>query len=135
MATIWSPRARTDRWLEVEIAACAAWAELGAVPRDAVEKIRAASYSLEEMAVFEAETQHDVTAFLRSVQKSLGPEGRYVHYGLTSSDVVDTGLALQIVAACDVLDAELARLLTTLECLAVRHRDTLAIGRTHGVHA
>src|SRR3990172_2410993 len=135
MGRVWSPENKTDKWLLVEIAACEAWAEMGVVPKDALEKIRKARYDLKRMAEFEAQTQHDVTAFLLSVAESLGEESRFVHLGMTSYDIVDTGLALQVIEAADILDKDIAGLLEVLEGRAVDFRDTPMIGRPHGVHA
>ena len=135
MARIWSAENRLDKWLAIEVAVCEAWAELGAVPREALPKIRQARYDMALMAALEAETQHEVTAFLRSVAPSVGPEARFIHLGLTSSDVMDTGLAMQMVDACAVLREDVLGLLSVLERQAVAHRSTLMIGRTHGVHA
>ncbi len=135
MARIWSTENRLDKWLAIEIAVCEAWAELGVVPREALPRLRQAKYDLGRMAELEAETQHEVTAFLRSVAPSVGPEARYIHLGLTSSDVMDTGLALQIVDACAILREDVQNLLSVLERQAVAHRSTIMIGRTHGVHA
>ncbi len=135
MARIWSAENRLDKWLAIEIAVCEAWAELGVVPREALPRIRQAKYDLVRMAELEAETQHEVTAFLRSVAPSVGPEARFIHLGLTSSDVMDTGLAMQMVDACAVLHDDLVGLLGVLERQALTHRSTIMIGRTHGVHA
>ena len=135
MGRVWSPENKTDKWLLVEIAACEAWAAMGVVPKDALEKIRKARYDLKRMSEFEAQTQHDVTAFLLSVAESLGDESRFVHLGMTSYDIVDTGLALQVIEAADILDKDIAGLLEVLERRAVEFRDTPMIGRTHGVHA
>lgn len=136
MAAIWTDEAKYRRWLDVEVAACEAWAELGVIPREAAEKIRRdASFDLGKIDEYLAITHHDVTAFLRSVADSLGEEGRYVHYGLTSSDVWDTATALQLRDASDILLADIDALLVVLERQARAHRDTLCVGRTHGVHA
>lgn len=135
MARVWSAENRLDKWLAIEIAACEAWAELGVVPREALPTIRQARYDMKRMAELELETQHEVTAFLRSVAPSVGAEARFIHLGLTSSDVMDTGLALQMVDAAALLREDLERLLAALERQAVAHRSTLEIGRTHGVHA
>ncbi len=135
MGRVWSAENKTDKWLLVEIAACEAWAAMGVVPKDALEKIRKARYDLKRMSEFEAQTQHDVTAFLLSVAESLGDESRFVHLGMTSYDIVDTGLALQVIEAADILDKDIAGLLEVLERRAVEFRDTPMIGRTHGVHA
>lgn len=136
MAAIWSDEAKYRRWLDVEIAACEAWAELGQIPREAAEKIRRdAKFDVAKINEYLAITHHDVTAFLRSVADSLGEEGRYVHFGLTSSDVWDTATALQLRDASDILLADIDALLAVLERQARAHRDTLCVGRTHGVHA
>ena len=135
MARIWSAENRLDKWLAIEIAVCEAWAELGVVPREALPKIRQARYDVVRMAQLEEETQHEVTAFLRSVAPSVGAEARFIHLGLTSSDVMDTGLALQMVDACAILQDDLENLVRVLERQAMAHRSTLMIGRTHGVHA
>ncbi len=135
MKTVWSAENRLDKWLAIEIAACEAWAEIGEVPREALDKIRAATYDMELMTRLEEETQHELTAFLRSVAPSVGAESRFIHLGLTSSDVMDTGLALQMVDAAKLLRQDLIALLEVLEQQALRHKLTLMIGRTHGVHA
>jgi adenylosuccinate lyase len=136
MAAVWSDRARFQRWLDVEIAACDAWADLGRIPREAAARIRRnARFDLEKVNEYLAITHHDVTAFLRSVADSLGEEGRYVHFGLTSSDVWDTATGLQLRDASDLLLKGIDSLLAVLERQARAHRDTLCAGRTHGVHA
>lgn len=136
MAAIWSDEAKFQRWLDVEIAACEAWAELGEIPAEAAEKIRRnARFDLDKINEYLAVTHHDVTAFLQSVADSLGEESRYVHYGLTSSDVWDTATALQLRDACDLLLEDIDALSAVLERQAVKYRDTLCAGRTHGVHA
>ncbi|MEP7216035.1 MAG: adenylosuccinate lyase [Anaerolineaceae bacterium] len=136
MAALWSDQAKFQRWLDVEVAACEAWADLGQIPKEAAEKIRRdASFSVDKINEYIAITHHDVTAFLRSVAESLGEEGRYVHFGLTSSDVWDTATGLQLRDACDLLLVDIDRLSAVLERQAVRYRDTLCAGRTHGVHA
>ena len=136
MAELWSDEARLRRWLEVELAAVDAWAALGVVPEEDARAIRErASFSVERVAELERETRHDVAAFVRCVAGSVGPAGRWVHHGLTSSDVVDTALALQLRDAVDLLLGGLERLLAAVKRLALAHRDTLMVGRTHGVHA
>ncbi|MCL4368634.1 MAG: adenylosuccinate lyase [Actinobacteria bacterium] len=135
MSRVWSQQNKTDKWLMVEIAACEAWAELGAVPKEALPKICGARYDLKRMAEIEAKTQHDVTAFLGSVAESLGEESRFVHLGLTSYDIVDTGLSLQVKEAAEILDKDIAAYLEVLEQQAITHKHTLVVGRTHGVHA
>ncbi|HEX3641700.1 MAG TPA: adenylosuccinate lyase, partial [Ktedonobacteraceae bacterium] len=93
MADIWSNTHKADKWLQVELLACEGWAREGVIPQDAMEKIRQARYNAQRMQEIEQETHHDVISFLRSIQEQLGPEGRLIHLGLTSSDVLDTGLA------------------------------------------
>jgi adenylosuccinate lyase len=137
MARIWSDEGKLARWLEVELAALDAWAALGAVPADAAAEIRerAVSPSAERVAEIEERTQHDVAAFVDAVGEQLGPVGRWFHYGLTSSDVVDTALSLQLQAAGRLVLDELERALSVVIARAEEHRGTLMIGRTHGVHA
>ena len=136
MAALWSDQAKFQRWLDVEVAACDAWAELGQIPAGAAAKIhRDAGFDVSKINEYIAITHHDVTAFLRSVAESLGEEGRYVHFGLTSSDVWDTATGLQLRDACDLLLKDIDGLSAVLEKQAVRYRDTLCAGRTHGVHA
>ena len=136
MSAVWSEENKFQRWLDVEVAATDAWAQLGQIPQEAAQKIRRdASFDLVNIHEYIAITHHDVTAFLRSVQESLGGEGRYVHFGLTSSDVWDTATALQLRDACDLLLEDLDDLSRVVERQAQAHRDTLCTGRTHGVHA
>ena len=136
MSAVWDDQNKFQRWLDVEVAACEAWAELGQIPAEAAAKIRRdARFDLAKIHEYIAITHHDVTAFLRSVAESLGEEGRYVHFGLTSSDVWDTATALQLRDACDLLLKGIDGLSAVLERQAVAHRDTLCTGRTHGVHA
>ncbi len=136
MSAVWDDQNKFQRWLDVEVAACEAWAELGQIPAEAAAKIRRdASFDVTKIHEYIAITHHDVTAFLRSVAESLGEEGRYVHFGLTSSDVWDTATALQLRDACDLLLKGIDGLSAVLERQAVAHRDTLCTGRTHGVHA
>ncbi|HXF51906.1 MAG TPA: adenylosuccinate lyase [Dehalococcoidia bacterium] len=136
MARIWSEETKFQKWLDVELAIVDAWAEKGVVPREDAEAIRRkARFDIDAIWRYWKTTQHDVTAFLRSVADSLGPEGRWVHLGATSSDVWDTATALQLREAAELLERDLAALRETLERRAVEFKDTLCIGRTHGVHA
>jgi len=137
MAAVWSDESRLARWLEVELAALEGWAEAGAVPADAVAAIRelARSPSPKRVAELERQTQHDTAAFVDAVAEQLGPEGRWFHYGLTSSDVVDTALSLQIQEAGRLLLEGIHRALEAVAARAAEHRETICIGRTHGVHA
>lgn len=135
MAAIWSAAHKTDTWLRVELLVCEGWAREGVIPADAIEKIRKARYNAERMSEIEQETHHDVISFLRSIQEQLGPEGRFIHLGLTSSDVLDTALAVQLKEAGIVLTKALAQLLHTVEQAARQYKYTLMVGRTHGIHA
>jgi len=137
MARIWSEESKLETWLRVELAALDAWAEVGVVPEADVRAIRerAVTPSPERVAEIERVTDHDTAAFVDAAAEQLGPEGRWIHYGLTSSDVVDTALALQIQAAgrlvVDGVDAAFAAVVRRAE----EHRRTVTIGRSHGVHA
>ena len=135
MGLIWSEQNKLDKWLQVEIAVCEAWAEDGRISKSDIKKIRDSRYDLSAVDRYLQETHHDMTAFLRSLADSLGEEARFIHLGLTSSDVMDTGLSLQIKEAITILEKELGKLLSTLSSLALTHQGTLMMGRTHGVHA
>ena len=136
MAEIWSSRRKMECWLEVELAATEAWAEEGVVPREAAEAARAdASFTVEAVEERERVTDHDVAAFVDVVAASVGEHGRWVHYGLTSSDVLDTALALQLRQAGEVVLASARAFRDALVERALEHRETLCVGRTHGVHA
>ena len=135
MKKIWSDENKFDQWLKVEMAVCEGWAELGEIPREEIVKIRNASYSLNRIAECLKVTHHDMTAFLSSVAESLGEESRFIHLGLTSSDVMDTALGLQLTQAADILAKDVAELILVLEQQAVEHKYTIMMGRTHGVHA
>jgi len=137
MSAIWSDEARLARWLEVELAALEGWAETGVVPRVAVDAIRAGATvpTPERVAEIEARTHHDVAAFVDAVAEQLGAEGRWFHYGLTSSDVLDTALSLQLREAGALILDGLERAVAAVTARAEEHRRTLTIGRTHGVHA
>ncbi|HBB40516.1 MAG: adenylosuccinate lyase [Nitrospirae bacterium CG18_big_fil_WC_8_21_14_2_50_70_55] len=136
MGAIWTLENRYAKWLEVEIAACAAQAELGALPQEAVERIRErARFDVARVAELEAELHHDVIALLTCVAENVGDDARYIHQGLTSSDVLDTGLALQVRDASDLIDADLDALLAVLKRRAFEHRQTVQVGRSHGIHA
>jgi adenylosuccinate lyase len=137
MSAIWSDETKLARWLDVELAALEGWAETGVVPRDAVEAIRdrATPPAPELVAEIEVRTQHDVAAFVDAVAGRLGDEGRWFHYGLTSSDVLDTALSLQIRDAGALVLTGIERALVAVIARAEEHRGTLMIGRTHGVHA
>ena len=136
MAKIWSDKNRYNCWLEVEILADEAWAELGEIPKEDVEKIRKnAKFTVERILEIEEETRHDVVAFTRCVSESLGEEKKWVHYGLTSTDVVDTAYGYQLKQANDILRKDLADFLEIIKDKALAYKDTVCMGRTHGVHA
>ncbi len=135
MQRVWSDENKYRRWLDVELAVCEAWAEAGVIPADDMPPLRAAAYNHQRMLEIFETTRHDVTAFLRSITETLGPEGRWLHLGMTSSDMLDTGQALQMVAAADILLADLDAAVDAVREQAVRHKDTMMMGRTHGVHA
>lgn len=135
MKKVWSDESKFDKWLKVEIAVCEAWAEQGAIPREAIPKIRKASCDLKRMDEILKETHHDVTAFLKSVSESLGEESRFIHLGLTSSDIMDTALALQLVEAADIITKDIDGLIAVIKKQALEHKHTIMMGRTHGVHA
>lgn len=124
------------KWLEVEIAACEAWAEHGLIPAEALKEIKdKAAFDVERVLEIEKETRHDVIAFLTNVGEYVGDASKYIHYGMTSSDMLDTGLALQLREAADILIFDLRHLLGVLKKRALEHRDTVMIGRSHGIHA
>ena len=136
MAAVWSEKAKLGHWLEIEILVAEAWASLGAIPEEDAREIRAgAAFDLDRVEAVERVTRHDVAAFVQVVADSVGPAGRWVHFGLTSSDVLDTGLALQLRDASDLLLSALERLLGVTKRLALAHRATVMAGRTHGVVA
>ncbi len=137
MARVWSDESKLARWLEVELAALDGWASVGAVPDEAAREIRARAEAPtpERVAEIEERTQHDVAAFVDAVAEPLGPVGRWFHYGLTSSDVLDTALSLQIREAGALILEGIERTLAAVLEQAERHRRTLMMGRTHGVHA
>src|SRR5438128_6533800 len=137
MAGIWSEESKLARWLEVELAALEGWVEVGAIPADDVAEIRAKAVtpSAERVVAIERITDHDTAAFVDAVAEQLGPEGRWFHYGLTSSDVVDTALSLQIQDAGRLISKGIDRALAAVVARAEEHRHTICIGRSHGVHA
>jgi adenylosuccinate lyase len=136
MGGVWSDDAKYAKWLRVELAVCDAYGKRGLIPADAVERIRAtARVDAARILEIEAKVAHDVIAFLTNLEESIGSDSRFVHLGLTSSDVVDTALALSLVEASDRLIAGVEQLRTVLGRLARQHRDTPMVGRTHGVHA
>ncbi|MEA3442044.1 MAG: adenylosuccinate lyase [Chloroflexota bacterium] len=135
MKKIWSEENKFDQWLKVEVAVCEAWAELGEISQEDVSKIRKASYNLDRVADFLKVTHHDMTAFTSAVSESLGEESRFLHLGLTSSDVMDTALGLQLKEAAELLVQGVAELISILKNKAIKHKYTIMMGRTHGVHA
>jgi adenylosuccinate lyase len=135
MGRLWTEENKYDKWLQVELAVCEAWAERGVIPVDDLPKLRKARYNLDDIARYLPEMHHDMTVFLRSLADSLGPESRHIHVGLTSNDVWDTGLALQLIEATELLERDLRALADAVREKALEHKDTICIGRTHGVHA
>ena len=136
MGAIWSEKNKFDKWLEFEILACEALAELGEIPKDAIERIRSkASYEIERVLEIEETTNHDVIAFLTNVAEHIGNDSRYVHLGLTSSDLLDTTLACQLKEAGALLLERLAALQEAVKKRALEHKRTVMVGRSHGIHA
>ncbi|MCP4974089.1 MAG: adenylosuccinate lyase [Prochlorococcus sp.] len=135
MAQIWTDRAKYQSWLDVEVAACEANCQLGRLPQAAMEQIRQqASFEPERILEIEAEVRHDVIAFLTNVNEHVGDAGRFIHVGMTSSDVLDTGLALQLKASTALLRQELSALELAIRNLAKAHKNTVMIGRSHAIH-
>ncbi|AOP13740.1 adenylosuccinate lyase [Bacillus sp. FSL W8-0445] len=136
MAAIWTDENRFQAWLEVEILACEAWAELGVIPKEDVKVLREkASFDINRIFEIEQDTRHDVVAFTRAVSETLGEEKKWVHYGLTSTDVVDTALSYLLKQANDILLKDIERFVDILKEKAKEHKYTVMMGRTHGVHA
>ena len=136
MGKIWTDQRKFETWLEIELLACEALAELGEIPPEAVKEIRKkASFDVQKIDEIEKETKHDVIAFLTNVGESIGPLSKHLHYGLTSSDVLDTSLALLLKEASDLILQDIRQLLTVLKEKAYQYKETLMIGRSHGIHA
>ncbi len=135
MARVWSDENKFNKWLDVEIAVCEGWTELGVIPKRSMSRIKLAKCNLKRMEEILQETHHDMTAFLGSVSDSVGEDSRFIHLGMTSSDVMDTALSLQLMEAGDILLHDIKDLITVLGRLAIKHKYTVMIGRTHGVHA
>jgi len=136
MGHVWTDEARFERWLQVEIAACEAWAELGKIPKSAVSVIKKkAAFDLARIDEIEAEVKHDVIAFLTAVNEKVGKEGRFIHKGLTSSDIVDTALSLGMREAADIIISDIKDLMKVLKKQAHKYKKTPVMGRSHGVHA
>ena len=136
MGKLWDLENKYHKWLDVEIAACEAWAELGEIPRDVLRTIRKkAMFDVNKIDGIEKVVKHDVIAFLTSVAQSLGPEARFMHKGLTSSDILDTALALLMRDASDMIIKDIIELMDVLKKQAYQYKETLMIGRSHGIHA
>ena len=136
MGAIWTDENRFQKWLDVEIAVCEVHAEDGTIPTEALAEIKAkAAFTVERVNEIEKTTDHDVIAFTTNLAENIGPASRFVHYGLTSSDVVDTANALLLVDACDLLLVKVDALLEVLKRRAYEFKETPQIGRTHGIHA
>jgi adenylosuccinate lyase len=136
MAAIWAPENRFRIWFEIEAHACDAQAELGIIPKSAAEAIWArGKWDIARIDEIERETKHDVIAFTTNLAENIGPEARFVHQGMTSSDVLDTCLAVQLKQASDLLLADIEALLAVLKRRAFEHKLTLTVGRSHGIHA
>lgn len=136
MAALWSEEQQYQSWLDVELAACEAWAAIGAIPKEDVELLyKNASFDVDRIHEIEESTRHDVVAFTRAVSETLGAEKKWVHYGLTSSDVVDTALSYRLKKANELLAEKIDHMLSVLAAKAREHKRTLMMGRTHGIHA
>jgi adenylosuccinate lyase len=136
MGRLWSEKNKFQKWLDVELAVCDVHAEMGTIPREALQEIKSrARFSVQRINEIEKTTNHDVIAFTTNLAESIGPTSRFVHYGLTSSDVVDTANALLLRDACDILVQEIDAFMTVLKRRALEFKDTPQIGRTHGIHA
>jgi adenylosuccinate lyase len=136
MARIWTEENKFKAWLEVELLSCEAWSELGVIPREDVQALRAkAGFDIDRIYEIERETRHDVIAFTRAVSETVGPERKWVHYGLTSTDVVDTALGYLLLQANRILEQDILRFIDIVKEKAIAYKDTPMMGRTHGVHA
>ncbi|GAB7387775.1 adenylosuccinate lyase [Bacillaceae bacterium] len=136
MGAIWTEENKFRAWLEVELLACEAWSELGHIPKEDVALLRQkATFDIKRIHEIEAETRHDVVAFTRAVSETLGEEKKWIHYGLTSTDVVDTALSYLLRQANEILEKDLEHLIDVLKRKALEHKYTVMMGRTHGVHA
>src|SRR5918993_5058567 len=139
MAAIWSPETRFRIWFEIEAHAATAMGEFGIIPKDAAKKVwdkgKAATFDIARIDAIEAEVKHDVIAFLTHLSEIVGPEARFVHAGMTSSDVLDTCFAVQLARAADLLIADVDALLAALKRRAFEHKGTPMVGRSHGIHA
>ena len=135
MASVWSEKNKYSKWLDIELAVCEAWHKKGLIPKDDIEKLRSSSYRKDIFEETLKITKHEMTAFLKSITINLGDEGRWLHQGLTTSDVWDTSTSLQLKEAGELLYRELTTLESVLKNQAIKHKNTLMMGRTHGVHA
>jgi adenylosuccinate lyase len=135
MSAVWSAASRFDKWLRIELLTCEGWGRLGRIPKASLIRLRRAHYDARRIEALEETVGHDVIAFVSAVAETVGAEGRFLHLGLTSSDVVDTAFALQLCEAADLLHREVHALGVELRRQARRHRTTLMVGRTHGMHA
>ncbi|SFE67435.1 adenylosuccinate lyase [Paenibacillus algorifonticola] len=136
MRAIWTEENKFQAWLEVELCACEAWSELGIIPKEDVEELRKnASFNIDRIYEIEQDTRHDVIAFTRAVSETVGPERKWVHYGLTSTDVVDTAMGYLLLQANAILQKDIERFISILREKAIQYKDTPMMGRTHGVHA
>ena len=135
MKQVWSDNNKYDKWLEVELAVCEAWVEQGVIPSEDMEKLRHVRYDAGRMVTILKRTKHDMTAFLSSITEKLGPEGRWLHLGLTTQDVWDTASSLQLVEATKIIMEDIENLMGIVRDKAMTFKDTPMIGRTHGIHA
>ncbi len=135
MDHVWSDENYYNKWLQVELAVCQAWTEKGVIPAEDMVKLRQARFDFKRFNEIFARTRHDVTSFTRTLTERLGPEGRWIHLGLTSNDVKDTGLALQLKEAAELLQEDITAFRGVLKAQALKYKDTLIMGRSHGVHA
>src|SRR5436305_499368 len=136
MRALWTEQRKYEIWLQIEVLACEAMADLGQIPREDAQTIRArAKFDVAEIAEIEARTNHDVIAFLENVAQYAGPAARWMHQGLTSSDILDTTLAVQLTEACGILAEDLSALRAVIATQARRFKTTPMIGRSHGIHA
>ena len=135
MKSIWSEKTKYDNWLKVELAVCEAWSEIGIIPLEDMQKLQNATYNLIRINEIFDQTKHDMTAFTRSITEQIGEEGRWIHLGITSNDVIDTAQNLQLVESANQLLNELESAITAVKTKAIEHKNTLIMGRTHGIHA
>jgi adenylosuccinate lyase len=135
MGAVWSEESKLNNWLKIDVAACEAWAQLGRIPIGSGETIKSrASFDVDRIAEIEAEVRHDVIAFLTNVGEYVGDDSKYIHLGLTSSDILDTGIAMQMRDSADIILTKLEKLQEVIKAKALQYKYTLCIGRTHGVH-